>query len=93
MPFNFPDRPNCTVEELRSDLKNSLFPHISRKVITATIDTTQTDVAHGLRDVPTSVTWSPRGDARVWRSADPDKTFVRLTASASVIVDIEVSEA
>lgn len=93
MPFSFPDKPNCTTEELRLELKNSLFKYVPRKVITATVGTAQTDIAHGLSTVPTWVGCTPRGDARVWRVADPDLRMIYLRASASVIVDIEVSEA
>ena len=93
MPFDFPDHPGCTTEELRLDLKNFLFPLIPVRVITATIGTTSTPVAHGLSDVPTAIRVLPRADARVWRSADPDKTHIFLAASTSVDVDIEVTGA
>lgn len=93
MPFEFPDNPTSTVEELRLDLKNNLFPHIPVRPITATIGTTETRVAHGLGSVPTGVRWFPRADARVWRSKAPNSTHVFLTASTSVVCDIEVTGA
>ena len=93
MPFSFPDNPAGTVEELRSDLKNSLFPVINRRTITATIGTASTPVAHGLGEVPTVAIPVPRADARVWRSAAHDKDHVFFAASTSVVVDIEVSRA
>lgn len=91
MPFTMPDRPGASVDELKSDLKNNLYPHIRRKVITAVVGTSQTDIAHGLPEIPSYVGWFPRADARVWRSKDPDTKRIYLTASASVTCDIEVS--
>jgi hypothetical protein len=91
MPFDFPDRPGCTVEELRSDLKNVLFPHVKRKTITATIGTNQTAVVHGLPDVPTVILPVVKGNSTVWISQDADSKRVYLTASSSVTVVIEVS--
>ena len=93
MPFDFPDSPNCSTEELRLNLKNVLFPLIPVRPILATIGTSETMVAHGLGQVPTGVRWFPRGDARVWRSKAPNETHVFLIASTSVDVDIEVTAA
>lgn len=89
--MNFPDRPGCTTEELRIDVRDTIVPAIMRRTITCSVAKTPTAIAHGLGVVPTWVGWSPRADARVWRSADPDDRFIYLTASDACTVDIEVS--
>jgi hypothetical protein len=91
MPFSIPDRPGQTVDELKSDLKNCLYPHVHRKVFAYTVETTETPIAHGLSEVPTYVGWFQRANATVWRSKAPDSRFIYLIASVSVVCDIEVS--
>lgn len=60
------------------------------KTLTATIEATQTTVAHGLGYTPTSVSIVPGADARVWQSAAADATNVYLTASVSASCMINV---
>lgn len=89
--MNFPDRPGCTTEELRIDVRDTIVPAIRRNTITYAVATASTAIAHGLGEVPTWIGVTPRADARVWRSADPDDEFIYLAASTACTVDIEVS--
>lgn len=89
--MNFPDRPGCTTEELRTDIKEFIIPAVMRRTITYAVATTETAIAHGLGEVPTVIHPVARANAVVWRSSDPDDKFIYLTASSACTVDIEVS--
>ncbi|HET7380740.1 MAG TPA: hypothetical protein VFJ24_11915 [Gaiellales bacterium] len=50
----------------------------------------ETPVAHGMGAPPHWRLYDVQADARVWQSRASDATFIYLTASAAVIVGIEV---
>jgi len=95
VPADFAGTVNNGVEAFDSNgvmylRSGGAWKRTTERELSATIDVTQTTVAHGLGYTPTVVTVLPQADARVWRSAAPDATNVYLTASALATVDIFV---
>lgn len=88
----FPDRPNCSTEDLRRDVRDTV-EKLGRAPIVATIGTSATAIAHGLGEVPTIVSVLPHADANVWRAVAADKKFIYLQASTAVECTIRIAVA
>jgi hypothetical protein len=88
----FPDRPNCSTETLRIDVKD-VVSKIGTATFDAVVGTSSTDIAHGLKEAPAFVVFMPHADARVWRTAAPDSKYIHLAASTSVTCTISVGVA
>lgn len=52
------------------------------------VGTSSTPIGHGQKGPPAAVFWAQRGNATVWRSADPDSANVYLQASTATTVDL-----
>lgn len=59
-------------------------------ILTPTVGTSNTAIAHGLGYIPNNISITPFADARVWISLSADATNINLTASASVLCQVRV---
>lgn len=94
--FDFPDRPVGSVHDLwraALDLVYQLGPGAKSFPIRGqTVGTAVTPIRHGLRTVPSGVTFEPGSDCRWWSPTTnpPDATYVYLQASASTVGTVRV---
>ena len=86
----YPDRPAADVAELGQQVWR-LIPQMERVIIRdVTVNTYETPIAHGMNSIPRMVIVLPQVDARVWKSTASDGRAVFLTASATVVCDLEI---
>jgi hypothetical protein len=91
MAFRFPTQPPKTLMELFDRLRE-LLPQVEVKVLASReIGTTETPIAHGLRQVPIFVrTSNPHCLAVIRKTKNPDDKCVYLRATNKVVADVWV---
>lgn len=85
---------NDTAETLRRDVVNSLrtVTSVGQAVLltSVAVATTSTPIAHGLKAKPRAFFVLGQVDARVWRAAVPDASYIYAIANTAVTCDILV---
>jgi hypothetical protein len=93
--LEFPERPTGTVFDLwraTLDLVQQLRQGAKAFVIKdVSVGTTSTALRHGLRGPPSMWKATPHADARVFRGAISDATFIYLQANTAVTCDVEIT--